>query len=347
MTAKPLTQAAAQPLLTVDDLVVRFATGGRTVNAVNGVSFTVDRGETLAIVGESGSGKTVTMMAILGLLPSPPAEVVHGSALLDGTDLIAATADELRELRGEAIAMVFQDPMTSLNPVIRVGEQIREAMWVHHPDRTRAEQTARVVELLALVGVPQPELRAQQYPHEFSGGMRQRAMIAMAIANRPKLLVADEPTTALDVTIQAQVIEVLMTAKQETGAATILVTHDLGLVAEVADRVMVMYAGRIVERGSVDDIFDGPRHPYTVGLLASLPSIDARRRRLYAIPGQPPNMANIPAGCPFRSRCEIGHDRDRCALDLPALDDVGPGHAAACHYPEETAAWTVGTERRA
>jgi oligopeptide/dipeptide ABC transporter ATP-binding protein len=327
------------PILQVDDLVVRFRGGGRVVRAVNSVSFSVYAGETVGIVGESGSGKTVTMLSILGLLPSPPAEVMSGTARLFGEDLLAASPSRLRELRGQKVAMVFQDPMTSLNPVIKVGEQIREAIWVHDRDGSKVDHMARVVELLDLVGVPQPARRAKQYPHEFSGGMRQRAMIAMAIANNPVLLVADEPTTALDVTIQAQVIDVLMEAKRASGAATVLVTHDLGIVSEIADRVIVMYAGRIVEQGPTAALFAQPRHPYTIGLLASLPSIDARQSRLYSIPGQPPNLADVPSGCPFRTRCAVGRTRTRCSTEQPELIPVEIGHAVACHYLDDVAAW--------
>ncbi len=326
-------------LLEVDDLVVRFRSAGAVVHAVNSVSFSVARGETLAIVGESGSGKTVTMLSILGLVPSPPAEVVSGKALLLGEDLLRASPDRLREIRGKEVGVVFQDPMTSLNPVLRVGEQIREALWVHDRDGDRRAHTARAVELLASVGVPEPARRAQQYPHEFSGGMRQRAMIAMAIANQPSLLVADEPTTALDVTIQAQVIDVLLDAKESTGAATIIVTHDLGLVAEIADRVIVMYAGRIVEEAPTSALFDEPRHPYTAGLLGSLPSLEQKRRRLAAIPGQPPQASTDLTGCPFRPRCGLGRNRELCADARPTLLSAGDGHRAACHFVAEVPRW--------
>jgi oligopeptide/dipeptide ABC transporter ATP-binding protein len=319
----------------VSDLVVRFKSGGDTVYAVNGVDLTVARGETLAIVGESGSGKTVTVLSILGLIPRPPAEVTSGTALFDGKDLLAASPPELEAIRGARIGVVFQDPMTSLNPVITVGEQIREAIWCHDRNGKRQEHVARAVELLASVGVPEPERRARQYPHEFSGGMRQRAMIAMAIANGPELLVADEPTTALDVTIQAQVMDVLLEAKKSTGAASIIVTHDLGLVAEVADRVIVMYAGRIVEASPTDDLFDRPSHPYTVGLLGSLPSLDTRRDRLTAIPGYPPTLTAAPTGCMFRARCSLGAERDRCRQEQPAMADLGSGHFVACHFADE------------
>lgn len=331
----------APPLLEVDDLVVRFRGGGRVVRAVNSVSFTVGVGETVGIVGESGSGKTVTMMSILRLLPSPPAEVTGGTAKLLGEDLFVASETRLRELRGQSVAIVFQDPMTSLNPVIKIGEQIREAIWVHDRDGSRRDHLNRVTELLELVGVPDASRRSGQYPHEFSGGMRQRAMIAMAIANRPALLIADEPTTALDVTIQAQVIDVLMEAKRELGAATVLITHDLGVVADITDRVLVMYAGRIVEQGSTAGMFARPRHPYTIGLIASLPSIDVRRTRLYSIPGQPPNLAHLPTGCAFRTRCAVGRDRPRCRDELPVLVPTESAHSVACHFLDEVAEWAA------
>jgi oligopeptide/dipeptide ABC transporter ATP-binding protein len=296
----------------------------------------------VAIVGESGSGKTVTALSMLGLVP---AHAVRGTARLDGEDLLAAGPARLREIRGRHIGVVFQDPMTSLNPVIPVGEQIREAIWVHDPDGSDADHRARVLELLASVGVPEPAVRAKQYPHQFSGGMRQRAMVAMAIANRPALLIADEPTTALDVTIQAQVIDVLLDAKATTGAATIIVTHDLGLVAEIADRVLVMYAGRIVEEAPADSLFDDPRHPYTAGLLASLPSLDDPTERLTPIPGQPPAASDEQPGCPFRPRCGLGHDRVECARDLPPLVEVSPGQRAACHLVDEVPAWRAAGGR--
>ena len=327
------------PLLQVDDLRVVFETRERTVHAVNGVSFEVHPGETLGIVGESGSGKTVTVLSLLGLVPSPPARIVSGTALFEGRDLLTMTSEDLRAIRGKKVAMVFQDPMTSLNPVIGVGEQLREALWTHAPDTDDAIHRSRAVELLAMVGVPQPERRYHQFPHEYSGGMRQRAMIAMAIANNPKLLIADEPTTALDVTIQAQVIDVLMAAKAQTGAATVLITHDLGLVAQVADRVAVMYAGRIVEEGTIADIFLRPSHPYTIGLLASLPSIDGRQRRLYSIPGQPPRLEELPSGCPFQPRCAVGSDRVECAAAPPPVIAIEPGHLAECHFVREARVW--------
>ena len=327
------------PLLTVDRLSVRFNTPDQVINAVNGVSFSIGVGETLGIVGESGSGKTVTVLSILGLIPRPPGEITTGRALFEGKDLLSLSAEALRSIRGREISMVFQDPMTSLNPVIRVGEQIREALWTHNPSSPNAAHRRRGVELLEMVGIPQPERRYNQFPHEYSGGMRQRAMIAMAMANRPKLLIADEPTTALDVTIQAQVIETLKAAREETGAASILITHDLGLVSQIADRVIVMYAGRIVEEGNIADIFSRPRHPYTIGLLASIPSIQRKRTKLYSIPGQPPDMANVPPGCPFHPRCAIGRERSVCRSDTPQLLNLGTGQQAACHFTDEAASW--------
>ena len=333
------------PLLTVENLTVRFKSPDQVINAVNGVSFSIDLGETLGIVGESGSGKTVTVLSILGLIPKPPGEVTAGRALFDGKDLLSLSGEALRSIRGREVSMVFQDPMTSLNPVIRVGEQLREALWTHNPSDSKSSHRRRGVQLLDMVGIPQPERRYNQFPHEYSGGMRQRAMIAMAMANRPKLLIADEPTTALDVTIQAQVIETLKAAREETGAASILITHDLGLVSQIADRVIVMYAGRIVEEGRITDIFSRPRHPYTIGLLASIPSIQEKRTKLYSIPGQPPDMASVPPGCPFHPRCAIGTERPACRSESPVLVPMGTSQQAACHFTDEAASWA--TERGA
>lgn len=334
------------PLLSVEGLTVEFARGKRTVSAVNGVSFELDPGETLGIVGESGSGKTVTVLSILGLVPSPPGRLVAGRALFDGQDLLSLNNEELRRIRGKDIAMVFQDPMTSLNPVIRVGDQIREALWAHDKSQPEDEYKEQAVKLLDAVGTPQPQRRYHQFPHEYSGGMRQRAMIAMAIANRPKLLIADEPTTALDVTIQAQVLDVLMAAKESTGAATILITHDLGLVAEMADRVIVMYAGEVMEHGPKQEIFERPRHPYTAGLLASLPSIEDRRSRLFSIPGRPPDMSRIPSGCPFHPRCAVRGGRSRCVDEHPELRQLESGQLVACHFADEVEEWAQFGEPR-
>jgi oligopeptide/dipeptide ABC transporter ATP-binding protein len=308
------------------------------------VSFDVHPGEVFGIVGESGCGKSVTMLAVMGLLPAGRMRVAAGEIRLRGRDLLALAEKEMRALRGRRMAMIFQDPMTSLNPVLRVESQIAEAVRLHRPELGRAAARARVIELLALVDVPDPERRCRQYPHEFSGGMRQRAMIAMAMANEPDLLIADEPTTALDVTIQAQVMDVLARARERTRAAMILVTHDLGLVAESADRVAVMYGGRIVELGGVEDVFARPCHPYTAGLLASRPRLDAAAEALYSIPGQPPAPGERPPGCVFHPRCGLREGRAPCIERIPPLDRVAAGHRAACHFPNETAAWALAEQ---
>jgi len=325
-----------EPLLSIRDLTVEFGTEDGVVKAVTGVSYDVFPGETVGVVGESGSGKSVSVMSLLGLIPSPPGRVVAGQATFQGRDLLSMKKRELRDLRGGDVAMVFQDPMTSLNPVLTIGNQIVEAIRVHNPDVKEAEATKRVVDLLALVGVPNPDTRIDQYPHEFSGGMRQRAMIAMSIANQPKLLIADEPTTALDVTIQAQIIEVLKAAQRETHAATILITHDLGLVAELCDRVVVMYGGRVVEAGDVYTIFANPRHPYTVGLMDSLPKLIGEEEMLRPITGQPPSLISLPPGCAFHPRCFLSGGRMRCRTDVPPLRPIGDTeHLSACHFAEE------------
>ena len=322
-----------EPLLVVDDLHVQFWTDRGTVYAVNGVSFSVAPGETLGIVGESGSGKSVTALALLGILPRA-GRATAGTAMFDGRDLLTLSDRELRKIRGSEVAMVFQDPMTSLNPVLTVGRQLGEAITTHFPNEKDAAVKQRVIELLELVGVPNPETRYTQYPHEFSGGMRQRAMIAMGIANSPSLLIADEPTTALDVTIQAQVLEVLKRVQKETDAATILITHDLGIVAEMCDRVLVMYAGHIVESGTVEDIFRAPRHPYTIGLMNSLPKLTGDEEWLEPITGAPPSLINLPPGCAFHPRCFLA--RERCRQENPPLAAVeGSDHKSACHFSEE------------
>ena len=324
------------PVLSIRDLVVEFATDDGIVHAVDGISYDVYPGETVGVVGESGSGKSVSVMSVLGLIPQPPGRIVRGEALFEGQDLLRLPAKELRHVRGKDVAMIFQDPMTSLNPVFTVGYQLSEAIQVHNPDMEEDAATARSIELLALVGVPNPDQRVDQYPHEFSGGMRQRAMIAMAIANQPKLLIADEPTTALDVTIQAQIVEVIKTAQQETHAATILITHDLGLIAELADRVVVMYAGRVAEIGEVHEIFHSPRHPYTVGLMDSLPRLEADEKWLRPIPGQPPSLIDVPPGCPYHPRCFLRKGREKCRAEIPANRPIGgTHHLAACHFAEE------------
>jgi len=325
-----------EPVLRVRGLTVEFTTADGVVHAVTDVSYDVAAGETLAIVGESGCGKTVSALALLGLLPRPQGRVSAGSALLDGRDLLAMDERELRAVRGRQIGMVFQDPMTSLNPVLTAGAQIEEALTAHDPSLPQADRAARVVELLTLAGIPDPARQAAAYPHQLSGGMRQRVMIAMAMANSPALLVADEPTSALDVTVQAQVLDVLRTAQQETGAATILITHDLGVVAEMADRVAVMYAGRIVELADVRTVFDHPRHPYTAALLSSLPRLDTNHRRLAPIAGQPPSLLDPPPGCAFHPRCGLSDGRLPCRTDVPPRHGTDvDGQSAACHYWNE------------
>ncbi|HET7484599.1 MAG TPA: ABC transporter ATP-binding protein [Solirubrobacterales bacterium] len=327
---------SAQPLLSVSDLRVGFVTEGGRVQAVDGVSFSLAAGEVLAIVGESGSGKSVTAQTILGLTRGPNARI-EGAARFRDTELLAAGDAELRRIRGNEIAMVFQDPMTSFNPVYRIGWQIAEAIRAHRPETGKQDAHGRAVELLEAVGIPNAAQRVDAYPHEFSGGMRQRAMIAMALALEPEVLIADEPTTALDVTVQAQILRLLEQLNRERGLATILITHDLGVVAEVADRVLVMYAGRVVEQGTLDEIFYDPQHPYTWGLLGSLARLDLPRpHRLPQIGGAPPSLLDLPQGCSFRPRCP--HAFGRCA-ELPGLDarlPDAPEHRDRCWLDPES-----------
>ena len=326
--------AIGEPVLSVRGLEVTFVGSGRPVPAVRGIDFDVYPNEVLGIVGESGSGKSVTSLAISGLLPETAR--VRGTIRLNGTEVTDADAETLRRLRAEDVGLIFQDPTTTLNPVLPVGRQITEGQVAH--GRLPASQARqRAVELLREVDIADPEGRAGQFPHQFSGGMRQRAVIAMAMAGHPRLIIADEPTTALDVTVQAQVLSVLARRQAETGAAVILITHDLGVVAEVAHRVAVMYGGRIVETGPVEEIFKRPRHPYTVALLQSIPRIDTTDARLDPIPGQPPTPTDLPPGCPFRPRCPIGRDRTICTDEDPPLRSVGPHQRAACHFAEEVA----------
>jgi oligopeptide transport system ATP-binding protein len=327
---------AREPLLSVEDLQVRFWTRRGTVHAVNGISFDIAPGETLGIVGESGCGKSVTSLAILGLL-SRNGRVESGRAVFQGQDLVSQSDRSLRSVRGKEIAMIFQDPMTSLNPVLTIGRQIREALETHFDmDRKEAEQTAG--EALDRVGIPSAKARMRDYPHQFSGGMRQRAMIAMALACKPKLLIADEPTTALDVTIQAQILDLLRALVAEENAALILITHDLGVVAGMCERVNVMYAGMFMESGSAEQLFATPRHPYTLGLLQSVPRLDAARRaRLHPIEGSPPNMLQPPQACPFQPRCRFEIDLSR--REVPPLVEIEPGHQVACFNPVPVDEW--------
>jgi oligopeptide/dipeptide ABC transporter ATP-binding protein len=325
---------AAAPLLQVTDLNVRFPTDDGLVHAVRGVDYTLRSGEVLGIVGESGSGKSVTSLAVMGLLPSNAR--ITGSVRYRGQELLGQRDRALSGVRGKGVSMIFQDPMTSLDPVYRVGAQIEETLRTHDKNLSSQAAEARAVELLELVGIPNAKERVRSYPHEFSGGMRQRVVIAIAMANQPDVIIADEPTTALDVTVQAQILEVLQTALEETGAAMVMITHDLGVVAGIADRVLVMYAGRPVEVGSVEDIYYEPRMPYTLGLLGSLPRLDSSsREKLTPILGSPPSLLNMPPGCPFAPRCPL-HIAE-CDAAEPPLFDVGPAHNAACIRHEELA----------
>jgi oligopeptide/dipeptide ABC transporter ATP-binding protein len=324
------------PLLSVEDLRVHFWTGGGTVYAVNGISFDIGPGETLGIVGESGCGKSVTALALLGLLPRA-GRVRSGTAHFDGRDLLRLKQRALRRVRGRQIAMIFQDPMTSLNPVLTIGRQIREPLETHF-GMNRKAATARAAELLDRVGIPSPDARISDYPHQFSGGMRQRAMIAMALACRPKLMIADEPTTALDVTIQAQILALLRELVAEEQTALILITHDLGVVAGMCERVNVMYAGMFMETGSADQLFASPRHPYTLGLLQSVPRLDAARRsQLQPIEGAPRDMLRAPSACPFQPRCRFEVEQSR--LEVPPLVEIEPGHMVACFNPVPAEEW--------
>ena len=325
-----------EALLKVEDLEVRFGTARGTVHAVNGVSFEIAPGETLGIVGESGCGKSVTSLAILGIL-ARNGRVTGGRAMFEGRDLLQLPDPELRKIRGKEIAMIFQDPMTSLNPVLTVGRQIREALETHF-GTGRKEADTRAAELLDSVGIPSARARLKDYPHQFSGGMRQRAMIAMALACEPKLLIADEPTTALDVTIQAQILDVLRSLVEDRRTALLLITHDLGVVAGMCERVNVMYAGMIFETGSAEQVFARPRHPYTLGLLQSVPRLDAERKAaLHPIEGQPPNMLRPPSMCPFAPRCRFEVPESR--QEVPQLRELEPGHEVACFNPVPLEEW--------
>lgn len=328
----------AMPVLDVKRLKTVFRTRGGEVHAVNSVSFHLERGEVLGVVGESGSGKSVTMMSLVGLLPSPPAEIREGQVLLRDMDLLKISQDQLRDVRGAKIGFVFQDPMTSLNPVFNVGFQIMEPLR-RHMGMTKVQARKRAAELLELVGIPDAANRLNNYPHQFSGGMRQRVMIAIALACDPDVLIADEPTTALDVTIQAQILELVKELRQKLGMAIIWITHDLGVIAAIADRVMVMYGGQIVEQAPVKDLFAAPQHPYTRALLKTIPSISGEREeRLQVIQGQPPILTSAPSACSFQARCPYAFAR--CALENPLRRAVGgnaidQGHDVACHWTAE------------
>jgi len=324
----------SRKLLEIKDLQVQFYTPEGTVHAVNGVSYDIHEGEVVAIVGESGSGKSVSMMSILGLIPIPPGEVVSGSATFAGKDLLQMEEKELEDVRGKEIAMIFQDPMTALNPVLTLELQLTEGLR-KHLGMTDEESIARGVEMMELVGIPDPARRLKDYPHQFSGGMRQRVMIAMMLACNPTLLIADEPTTALDVTIQAQIVELTIRMRESVKMSMFWITHDLGVVAGMADRVIVMYAGTVVEEAEVDSLYEDPLHPYTHALLGALPRVDQRRdRRLNSIPGAPPNMVVMPQGCPFAPRCEYCFER--CVAERPPLDTLAVRHKAACWYDIKT-----------
>ncbi|MEX2502744.1 MAG: ABC transporter ATP-binding protein [Trueperaceae bacterium] len=317
-------------LLEVKDLKTYFDTDEGTVKAVDGVSFHIDKGETLAVVGESGSGKSVTSLSTMRLIPQPPGRFASGEILFEGQDLLKKSEREMRRIRGNEISMIFQEPMTSLNPVYTVGDQIAEAI-VLHQNKSRNKAMKLAAEMLDLVGIPEPEKRVRNYPHQLSGGMRQRVMIAMALSCGPKLLIADEPTTALDVTIQAQILDLMRNLQEEIGMSILFITHDLGVVAEVADRVVVMYAGRAVEEASVEAIFANPQMPYTGGLLNSIPRVDQaanKQERLEAIPGNVPNPLSLPAGCAFHPRCKYA--TEDCQKEIPSLEDTGDGHMVRC-----------------
>jgi peptide/nickel transport system ATP-binding protein len=325
-------------VLDVKGLQTVFFTNSGLFRAVDDVSFHVRRGETLAIVGESGCGKSVTALSVMRLVPDPPGRIVGGSITLEGVDLLGLDEERMREIRGNRISMIFQEPMTSLNPVMRIGDQITEAVCLHRP-MNRKQAWDQAVEMLRLVRIPEPERRAQEYPHQLSGGMRQRAMIAMALACRPALLIADEPTTALDVTIQAQILALVLELQKELGMGLILITHDLGVVAQTAQRVIVMYAGKKVEEADVETLFANPRHPYTSGLMASIPAVPLpgakADARLVEIPGMVPSLTNLAKGCAFAPRCKLA--LDRCREQYPPLQDWGAGHLAACWRAAELA----------
>ncbi|MFD7640376.1 ABC transporter ATP-binding protein [Kitasatospora sp. NPDC059795] len=335
-TDKP--NLADKSFLSVRDLKVHFPTDDGLVKSVNGLSFDLERGKTLGIVGESGSGKSVTSLSIMGLHRTGTkrgAPQISGEIWLDGEDLVSANPDRVRQLRGHKMAMIFQDPLTAMHPYFTVGAQIVEAYRAHHPGTSKKVARTRAVEMLDRVGIPQPDKRVDNYPHEFSGGMRQRAMIAMALVNDPSLLIADEPTTALDVTVQAQILDLIRDLQKEFGSAVIIITHDLGVVAEIADDILVMYGGKPVERGPAATIFESPEHPYTWGLLGSMPRLDRELQdRLIPVKGSPPSLINVPSGCAFHPRCPYAElTGGRSTGEVPVLAEAAPRHYAACHLP--------------
>ena len=326
-------------LLEVKNLKTHFFTMEGVVKAVDGVSYELNEGETLGLVGESGCGKSVSALSVMRLIPDPPGKIIDGEILLDGEDILKIDMEGMREVRGAKIAMVFQEPMTSLNPVLTVERQITETLQLHM-GMSKLESQRESVNLLTRVGIPDPELRIKQYPHQFSGGMRQRVMIAMALSCNPRLIIADEPTTALDVTIQAQILDLMKSLTTELGVALIVITHNLGVVARYADRVNIMYAGKVIERGEAREIYANPRHPYTVGLLRSVPRLDLpRRAKLDPIEGQPPDLINLPPGCAFRERCRWAIDK--CATDTPELVETSDGHLSACFRADELGATEI------
>ncbi|MEA3309488.1 MAG: ABC transporter ATP-binding protein [Chloroflexota bacterium] len=321
-------------LLEVKGLKTQFFTQNGIVRAVNGISYTLKEGECLGIVGESGSGKSVSVLSVMRLIPTPPGKIVGGEVLFKGEDLMLVPMDEMRRIRGSEIAMIFQEPMTSLNPVLTIGFQIEEALKLHQGMDNEAARE-RTAELLGLVGIPNAVERLDDYPHQFSGGMRQRVMIAMGLSCDPALLIADEPTTALDVTIQAQIVDLVKELRKKLGMAVIWITHDLGVIAGLAERVIVMYGGYIMEEAPVKELYGRPRHPYTIGLLGSLPRMDAPEgTKLTSVRGQPPDLVNLPAGCPFAPRCDFAGER--CRQEMPPLEEIAPGHRLACWEKDKT-----------
>ena len=323
---------ADAPVLSVRDLVVQFKTEAGYVSAVDGLSYDLARGKTLGIVGESGSGKSVTNLAVMRLLPVPPARIPRGEILFQNKDLLKLSATEMRRIRGNKIAMIFQDPMSSLNPFLKVSAQLVEVLHLHQKI-SKSDARARAIEMLKRVGIPGAEKRFNEYPHQFSGGMRQRVMIAMMLLNEPELLIADEPTTALDVTIQAQILDLLRDLQRDFQTAITLITHDLGVVAGMSDDILVMYSGKIMEAAAAEDLFERPAHPYTLGLMRSIPRLDQKGKRLYSIPGRPPDLDARPPGCPFAPRCSFV--RDVCRTSFPEKTDLGGGHQVSCYAHEE------------